>query len=250
MKIPGLTILFMKSIAAGEEYRDYCTLINRFVYAKAVQEGVRTTSPNFSGDIYIYRDEAFKLTYKDSDYGNDHYMVEVSTNIWNDLPSGVNPDMVHGNSGYNYVYDFQDGREVLCTHIPGTWANILTGSDELPDTYSAESEASIQHVMSEPCTEQYVVHNACHVEESSSDNHHVKTAQSGWCIILITTLIAFAFVGAVYLIGTNIPAKPIGGDHIQLAEYYSKMAGITAMVIGSCAIIIGLISKAFSRIRK
>ena len=81
---------------------------------------------NFAGTIYTSQDKRFTLTYKDSAYGNDHYMVEVSSNVWDDIPTGVNP-MLIGENGWNLVFHFQDSpdRQLLLSHIPGSWFDIL-----------------------------------------------------------------------------------------------------------------------------
>ena len=126
MKTPGIVATFNTKYIEDREEREYCTLINDLIRKVSTQKGRSVVSPNFYGTSYVYQNEGIRCTYKDSDYGNDHYDFEVHVSRWNDIPAGVNPNIIC-DEGYNLVYSFQDSpdRSALMMHVPGDWVEIL-----------------------------------------------------------------------------------------------------------------------------
>ncbi len=121
--IPGITVSGIKEVPTIQKV--YCDEINKLIKKMAISYGQRVKS-SIQGQTWEYRDEQFVLKYTDSDYGNDHFSVEVNRTVWDDLPNGVNSWLVNEGGNWNYVYAYKDGScEVLLNHIPGTWRDVL-----------------------------------------------------------------------------------------------------------------------------
>ena len=125
MRKPGIVLGF-DSHKIDDSCKEYCDQLNHFIRMVAINKGTSSVQPNFIGDVHEFRNDQLILTYKDSAYGNDHYLVWVHASFWNDLPQGVSPSMVT-ESGWNFVYHLQDSpdRQVLLHHIPGSWYDRL-----------------------------------------------------------------------------------------------------------------------------
>ena len=123
MKIPQAVVV--RPMRVDDKYLPYCKDLNRIIRRWAIS-GKTSRSPNFAGTTYTYSDDNVVLIYKDSDYGNDHYEIGISCEVWDDLPPDINPYFVMEN-GLIYVYHFQDSpdRQVLLQHIPGSWYKII-----------------------------------------------------------------------------------------------------------------------------
>lgn len=119
LKSPGLVAIPDTLNVDGTPYYDYCSYINKIILDTAVRRGAQTY------DGYIYMDNCVRFLYIDSDYGNDKYCIEVNRSVWDDIPSNINPFMVNEGGVWNLVYEYQDCRDVLLFHIPGSWVNIL-----------------------------------------------------------------------------------------------------------------------------
>lgn len=132
MKTPGVVATFKTMYIEDREEIEYCAYINDLIRKISTIKGKPSVSPNFYGTSYVYQEDGLRCTYKDSDYGNDHYHFEVHVSRWNDIPAGVNPDIVC-DEGYNLVYSFQDSpnRNALMMHIPGDWVEILKRASNL-----------------------------------------------------------------------------------------------------------------------
>ena len=126
MKIPNTVVMFKSEKIKDAAELEYCSYVNNLIRKIAMTKGKASVSPNFAGTSYIYRSEKFICTYKDSDYGNDNYHFEINKDLWNDIPTDVNPVTVC-DEGFNLVYSFQDSadRQILMQHIPGTWIEVL-----------------------------------------------------------------------------------------------------------------------------
>ena len=109
---------------SGTCYEDYCHQINKIVFGKAVYDG-NAIYDGCGKTIYRYEDDDVRLTYTDSCFGNDRYMVEINRNIWDDLPDNINPLAVNDGGPWNIVYDYLESRSVLMFHLPGEWVNAL-----------------------------------------------------------------------------------------------------------------------------
>ena len=123
MKVPE--IITMRSLKIGLEYAEYCALINTVIRETTITKGAWRPDKTWSGDVYVYQDANVKMSFRNSTYGNDHYLLEVHRSVWNDLPGSVNPFMINEGGPWNFVYHFQDGRQVLLFHLPGQWFNVL-----------------------------------------------------------------------------------------------------------------------------
>lgn len=68
--------------------------------------GAASKSRNFAGTIYTYTDDNVTFVYQNSDFGNDHYRLEISGDV---------------------VYHFQDSpdRQILLRHVPGSWYDSI-----------------------------------------------------------------------------------------------------------------------------
>ncbi len=121
MKIPPITMspYYMEE---DSPYTQYCEFLNGIV-RKMAQHGQIQREPYCT--IMTYQDVDFRLTYTQYDSGNEHYLVEVHRNTWNSIPQGVNPFMVNENGPWNFVYQYNDSRNVLMFHIPGSWSSVL-----------------------------------------------------------------------------------------------------------------------------
>lgn len=126
MKTPDTVVMFKSKYIKDREEMEYCSYINDLIRRITTKKGKPSVSPDFYGISYVYQNDKIRCTFNDSDYGNDHYHFEVNAFFWNDIPAGVNPDIVC-DEGYNLVYSFQDSpdRSVLRWHIPGDWVEIL-----------------------------------------------------------------------------------------------------------------------------
>ncbi len=125
MKIPDFVVGLQTLAVSGGE-KEYCSFVNDIVRKIACGRGFAYTSPNWCGEIFECQDGHLRLIYKDSAYGNDHYMVLVDRTVWRELPTVLNPLTNREPGEWEMVYDFQDGREILCHHIPGTWISYLS----------------------------------------------------------------------------------------------------------------------------
>lgn len=126
MKKPKTVSMFNVMYVTDEEELKYCHFLNDIIRYLSIKKGESSVSPKFSGTNYVYTGNGLRCTYNDSDYGNDRYHLEISADIWNDVPDDINYETVF-DEGYNLVYSFQDSpdRQVLLQHIPGTWINFL-----------------------------------------------------------------------------------------------------------------------------
>ena len=113
MKTPGVVATFKTMYIEDREEIEYCAYINDLIRKISTIKGKPSVSPNFYGTSYVYQEDGLRCTYKDSDYGKDHYHFEVHVSRWNDIPADV--------------YSFQDSpdRNALMMHIPGDWVEIL-----------------------------------------------------------------------------------------------------------------------------
>ena len=121
MKIPPIT-LNPYCIEEDSPYTQYCEFLNDIV-RKMAQRGQIQREPYCT--TMVYQDIDFRLTYKEFEYGNEHCRVEVHRNTWDCIPRGVNPFMVNENGPWNYVYQYNEDRNMLMFHIPGSWASVL-----------------------------------------------------------------------------------------------------------------------------
>lgn len=124
MNIPQ-AVIGIKPLRVNDEYLPYCKELNQIIRRWAMS-GTASRKQSFAGTIYTYEDDNVTFVYQDSDYGNDHYQLAISCDVWNSLPPDINPGAVIEN-GRIYVYHFQDSpdRQVLLHHIPGSWYDSI-----------------------------------------------------------------------------------------------------------------------------
>jgi len=130
MKSPKTVSMFNTMHIADKDELDYCHFLNDIIRRLAVNMGIASVSPKFSGTNYVFKGNGLRCTYNDSDYGNDRYHLEISSDVWNDVPDDINYETVF-DEGYNLVYSFQDSpdRQVLLQHIPGTWISFILNTE-------------------------------------------------------------------------------------------------------------------------
>lgn len=104
MNIPE-AVTGLRPLRVDDEYLPYCKELNQIIRRWALS-GTASKRPNFAGTIYTYADDDITFVYQDSDFGNDHYMIENSKSL---------------------VYHFQDSpdRQVLLYHTPGPWYDSI-----------------------------------------------------------------------------------------------------------------------------
>lgn len=121
---PGIVADLKSMPIRNTPFTDYCELINSIVLKMASTRGKRKFI-NIATTAYVYEDGYVKLTYIDSEYGNDKYCVEINRSIWDDIPEGINPFLVNEGSDYNLVYEYILSREQLLFHLPGNWLDFV-----------------------------------------------------------------------------------------------------------------------------
>lgn len=125
-------VLFKAKILTNTEEIAYCDYINSIIKKICLGRGRHVPSYNFYGDVYVFKDINISLTYMDSDYGNDKYHLEIAPEVWDEIPSGIDRNIVF-DEGYNLVYSFQDSpdRKVLNWHLPGSWIQFIKAETEV-----------------------------------------------------------------------------------------------------------------------
>lgn len=120
MNYPGIVTIASKNVNASD-YEEFCIWLNQEIKSRAVGKNMPDDDRT-----YIYNDSKIKCTYVASAYGNENYYLEVSADVWNEIPEGVNPALVQ-DEGWNLVYAYLDGidRQMIRQHIPGDWNKLF-----------------------------------------------------------------------------------------------------------------------------
>ena len=120
----------------ADGYEDFTGRINELIASLSINEGKTSVSDDFDGKTHVYEDSRITCMYKESYWGNDHYMLCIRANVWDDLPEYGNERVVFF-SGWNFVYHYQDGllTQKILQHIPGNWVKILDGYKDKAQIY-------------------------------------------------------------------------------------------------------------------
>lgn len=104
---------------------DYCRKLNSTVKSIACKNAKPYRVRTFSGEIYKSIHNGIQMTYKDSDYGNDSYFIEIHESIWNLLPEEC--ATLANENGWNLVYGALDKGYCMkvCANIPGSWLSLV-----------------------------------------------------------------------------------------------------------------------------
>ena len=108
MMIPP-RVTYAEPLRNSSLYQSYFESLNSSIRRRAVR-GRSYTTPNFAGEVSSWDNGILRCTYMNSDYGNDHYRLEVNVDGY-----------------WVMAYHCQDSpdRQVIFQYEPGDWQSLI-----------------------------------------------------------------------------------------------------------------------------
>ena len=103
-------------------YAEYCWHINELVEDNALFKGLKIENAR------VYQDEKVRFTHTTTPHRNNHYLVEINSAVWNEVPEGIIPPYSEKNSNWVTVYEYaetKDSGDMLVFHLPGAWLGTV-----------------------------------------------------------------------------------------------------------------------------